>query len=188
LLSVKTDAEDRTIATVHVPDDKVHILLRKLEAYRDYNPDAPQGNENRRLVESISNIKLAALQELWTDDPALYPAANTVISWEVWLRPMPPGQPSAREQPSSLERLTAGAGDFGYEVISNALTFVDRTVVLVRGTREQLARGADVLGIIAEVRKAKITADFFSVLLEHFPSALNRRDSQPLPPRRIWGN
>ena len=24
--------------------------------------------------------------------------------------------------------------------------------------------------------------------LEHFPSALNRRDSQPLPPRRIWGN
>jgi hypothetical protein len=25
-------------------------------------------------------------------------------------------------------------------------------------------------------------------ILEHFPSALNRRDSQPLPPRRIWGN
>lgn len=24
--------------------------------------------------------------------------------------------------------------------------------------------------------------------LEHFPSALNRRDSQPLSPRRIWGN
>ena len=26
------------------------------------------------------------------------------------------------------------------------------------------------------------------VYLEHFPSALNRRDSQPLSPRRIWGN
>ena len=24
--------------------------------------------------------------------------------------------------------------------------------------------------------------------LEHFPSALNRRDSQPLSPRRMWGN
>ena len=24
--------------------------------------------------------------------------------------------------------------------------------------------------------------------LEHFPSALNRRDSQPLSPRQIWGN
>ena len=24
--------------------------------------------------------------------------------------------------------------------------------------------------------------------LEHFPSALNRRDSQPLSSRRIWGN
>jgi hypothetical protein len=24
--------------------------------------------------------------------------------------------------------------------------------------------------------------------LEHFPSVLNRRDSQPLSPGRIWGN
>ena len=24
-------------------------------------------------------------------------------------------------------------------------------------------------------------------ILEHFPSALNRGDSQPLSPRRIWG-
>jgi hypothetical protein len=24
--------------------------------------------------------------------------------------------------------------------------------------------------------------------LEHFPAALNRRDSQPLSPRRMWGN
>jgi PAS domain S-box-containing protein len=30
--------------------------------------------------------------------------------------------------------------------------------------------------------------DYAIYLLEHFPSALNRRDSQPLPPRRIWGN
>ena len=28
----------------------------------------------------------------------------------------------------------------------------------------------------------------YSDMLEHFPSALNRRDSQPLSPRRIWGN
>jgi uncharacterized protein (DUF697 family) len=27
-----------------------------------------------------------------------------------------------------------------------------------------------------------------SAELEHFPSALNRRDSQPLSRRRIWGN
>ena len=159
LLAVTTDSEDRTVATVHVPDDKVHILLRKLESYRDFNPDTPQGRENRKLVESIANIKLATLRELWTDNPALYPAAHTIITWEVWLRRC--------IRPSSLRRsksLANAAPDFGYEVVSNVLTFVDRIIVLVRATREQLSRGAEILGIIAEVRKAKVIADFFSSL------------------------
>jgi hypothetical protein len=60
--------------------------------------------------------------------------------------------------------LRASAEDFGYQVVSNDLAFVDRTVVLVRATREQLSRGVVVLGIIAEIRKAKVTADFFSSL------------------------
>lgn len=158
LLSVVTDEANRTIATVHVPDDKIHVLLRRLEAYRDFDPQAGGKPKNEKLVASISNIKLATLRELWTDDPALYPAANTVISWEVWLR-----RPAADEDPA-LGRLTAGALDLGYILASTPLTFVDRTIVLVRGTREQLARGADVLGIIAEVRKAKVTADFFAAL------------------------
>jgi hypothetical protein len=126
-------------------------LLRKLEAYRDRQ-------KNRKLVESIVNIKLATLRELWTDEVALYPAANTIITWEVWLRRATP------EERPTLDVLTNAASDFGYQIASNALTFVDRVIVLVRGSREQLARGADVLGIIAEVRKAKITADFFSSL------------------------
>jgi Subtilase family len=158
LLSVTTDGHNRTIATVHVPDDKVAVLLRKLEAYRDYDPQNPQGNENRRLAVSIANIKLATLQELWTDDPALYPSARTVITWEVWLRSTPPGETAA------FDRLKDAAPDFGYTIASNPLIFVDRTVVLVRSDREHLARGADVLGIIAEVRMAKVAADFFSAL------------------------
>jgi hypothetical protein len=151
LLSVAADEQDRTLATVHIPDDKVHILLRKLETYRD-------GQKNRKLVESIANIKLATLRELWTDEAALYPAANTIITWELWLR-----RASLGEEPA-LDLLTNAATDFHYEIASNALTFIDRVVVLVRASREQLARGADVLGIIAEVRKAKVTANFFSSL------------------------
>jgi len=157
LLSVVQDAQNRTIATIHVPDNKVPVLLRKLEAYRDHVPGSP-GRDNKKLVESISNIKLATLRELWTDDPALYPAANTIITWEVWLRRADAGEDIA------LTRLTAGAPDFGYVIASNALNFIDRTVVLVRGTREQVSRGVDVLGVIAEVRKAKVTTDFFVAL------------------------
>lgn len=156
LLSVITDEENRTIATVHVPDDKVHILLRRLEKYRDANPDARRVRDHRKLVESIANIKLATLKEYWTDDRDLYPAANTVITWEVWLR-----RPVA-EEASPIDRVRNGAADFGYEIISNSRNFVDRTVVLIRGTREQLARSAEILGVIAEVRTAKVTADFYS--------------------------
>jgi len=159
LLAVTTDSEDRTVATIHVPDDKISVLLRKLESYRDFNPEAPRGRrENRKLVESIANIKLATLRELWTDDPDLYPAAHTVIAWEVWLRREMPNEPQ------SIEKLSNAAPDFGYEIVSGALNFVDRVVVLVRGTREQLSGGVGILAIIAEVRKAKVTADFFSSL------------------------
>ena len=83
LLSVTTDAENRTVATVIVPDNKITRFVKVLEAYRDA---VPGKHDNKKLVESIANIKLATLRELWTDDPALYPPAHTSFVWEVWLR------------------------------------------------------------------------------------------------------
>ena len=155
LLSVITDEQNRTIATIRVPDDKISKLLAKLEAYRDATPGK---RDNKKLVESIANIKLATLRELWTDDANLYPAPNTVITWEVWLRRPEKGEAQL------IELLRSSAEDFGYQIVSNELSFIDRTVVLVRATGEQLSRGVVILGIIAEVRKAKVTADFFSSL------------------------
>jgi hypothetical protein len=153
LLSVTTDAQNRTIATVIVPDIKIVRFISVLEAYRKATPGT---RDNRKLVESIANIKLTTLRELWTDDPALFPPANTSFVWEVWLRAAQEGA----EDP--LARLQSAAEDFGYQITSNELRFVDRTVVLVRGTPEQLSHSAEVLGVIAEVRKAKATADLYS--------------------------
>ena len=148
------DEQDRTLATIHVPDDKIQVLLNKLEAYRDFNPEALRKRDNRKLVESISNIKLATLREMWTDDPALYPAANNIITWEVWLRREAEGETPA------VAILTNAATDLGYEVISNALSFVDRIVILVRGTREQLAKGAEILGILARSSQSEDDGGF----------------------------
>lgn len=165
LLSVVTGDDHRTRATIRVPVGKVSTLIKRLEKYRDSNPNAPipagkkrRPNDYAKLVESISLIKQATLRELWTDPEGDYPAANTPITWEVWLRE------GDDEEPSSLSILQEAAADLGYVVASNALRFVDRTVVLVRGTREQLSLGAEVLGVIAEVRKAKIAASFFDRL------------------------
>ncbi len=41
---------------------------------------------------------------------------------------------------------------------------------------------------IASFKALSIRRRRTDVELEHFPSASNRRDSQPLSPRRIWGN
>lgn len=164
LLSVVADAQGRELATVRIPENKLPVFLRKLEAYRDNDPntaladgDKPK-RDNRRLAESISNIRRATLRQFWTDDAAAYPAPGQVITWEVWL------QRAREEQPEPEDVLAQAQGDFGYEVISEPLTFVDRKVVLVRGTPEQLGLGTDFLGVIAELRKAKVTAGFFDGL------------------------
>jgi hypothetical protein len=161
LLAVSQDAQGRTLATVRVPQDKVPLLLRKLEAYRDNDPaqalaaGQPKKQDNRKLVESISQIRRATLRQLWTDLADDYPQPGVEITWEVWLR-----RAGATEQAPDIV-LREAQNDLGYTVVSQTLNFIDRSVVLVRATLEQLSLGVDILGIIAEVRKAKVTADFF---------------------------
>jgi subtilase family protein len=189
LLAVSTDDQARTVATVRVPQDKLGVLFRKLEAYRDNDPAQPlpagakPKRDNRKLAESITHIRRATLRHLWTDPAEDYPAPGQIITWEVWLRR--PNEPdhtpleaddeaedvlqqveaileAPPETPDTL--LRRAQDDFGFTVVSQTLDFVDRSVVLVRGTLEQLSQGVDILGIIAEVRKAKVTADFFEGL------------------------
>ena len=61
-----------------------------------------------------------------------------------------------------LARLRAFADGFELVVGEQVVTFVDRTVVLIRGSANNLARSIDILGMIAEVRMPKATAAFFS--------------------------
>jgi hypothetical protein len=78
-------------ATVFVPDGKLELFLKKIAAYRDEDtaPRRPQGvprPKNQGLVESISNIQLAALEALWTEETLPFPARDDAVTWELWLR------------------------------------------------------------------------------------------------------
>src|SRR5262249_777851 len=69
LLPVKTLPDNRAQASVFVPDGKIAVFLKRIEAYRDENtpqrtPGAATRPKNQELVESISDIKLAALEAL----------------------------------------------------------------------------------------------------------------------------
>lgn len=159
LCTVKTLPDNTMQATVYVPDTKLELFLRKIAAYRD-EQTVPRGEQgvprpkNQDLVESISNIQLAALEALWTEETLPFPDHNNAMTWELWLR---------RERGiDHLARLRGYAEHFNLHVGEQLLTFVDRIVVLVRGTASDLARSVDILGMIAEVRMPKVTAAFFT--------------------------
>ena len=167
--------ECKTVATVFVPEGKLDLFLNKIIKYKD--EDTEKGKpSNKNLVESISEIKLAVLEALWTDDPKLFPKTDHKIWWEVWLR--------HSNKVNYYEDLPHRADQVGLTVGSEAIHFLDRTILLVRATREQITKSIYLLGAIAELRYAKDTADFFTGMdrieqQEWIDDALQRLVSPP---------
>ena len=159
LLAVKTLPDHTTQADVFVPDGKIGLFLDKIIAYRDENTKPRKEGgltrpKNQDLIESIADIKLAVLESLWTDDFAAFPPQAQVVSWEVWLR--------RSEDIDHLARLRAKAEPLGLQVGIQAISFIDRTVVLVRGTAADLSRSVELLSAIAEVRAPQTSVAFFT--------------------------
>ena len=141
----------KQLAAVFVPEGKLGHFLRRFEQYAEEETKKGQPR-HRDLVERIAGLRLASLRALWTDDPDLYPPDDCVIWWEAWLR---------RDDGRELERFLDFASQVDLNVGPRRLAFDDRTVVLVRGTADQLARSLDVLNDLAEVRQAKESAALF---------------------------
>ncbi|ESS71663.1 hypothetical protein MGMO_93c00210 [Methyloglobulus morosus KoM1] len=152
LCAVK-EIDGKIIATVFVPEGKLTYFLKRITQYQDENTpkDKPKNND---LVANIAAIKLAALDALWTDDTALLPDAEVSIWWEVWLR--------CADNIDYEAFLREHAVQLEMKVGIESIRFIDRTVVLVYGTKDQMSRSIHLLGSIAELRKAKDTADFFT--------------------------
>lgn len=156
LLSVRAEGT-RTLATVFVPEGGLAKLERLVEAYltkdnvnKNTGRMAPRNNE---LIANIRSIRQAALKWLWTDDPALLPTReDEVIWWEVWLR-----AGDDREALRNLFREHAAA--IGLKISKTEIHFPDRTIVAVRGNREQLLKSVILLNCIAELRRLRETAD-----------------------------
>ncbi len=163
LLSVqpvdRTDDDERPQqAAVFVPDDKVRYFLDRFAAYADAEKTTKAGKpKNQPLVQSIADVRLATLKELWTDEFAPYPANDQTIWWEVWLRRDGDGD-------DELARFMVFAEHAHVTVGERRLAFVDRLVVLAYAAPAQLSMSIDVLGDIAEVRRAKDSPTFFEDL------------------------
>lgn len=157
LRNVRQD-DNKTFATVFVPDRKLQILENLVTAYLDENKDTKRGPANSRLLNAISEIRAATFQALWTDSPDAMPIADEEhLWWEVWL-------PIRGDRHGVVTQFKDIATGLGFRIASGELYFPERTVLLIYGSAGQMKRSIMILNSIAELRRAKETADFFDSL------------------------
>lgn len=173
LLAVREDARAMT-ATVLVPEGKLAEFERLVREYA--KEDTKKGKpKNRSLIDSISEIRRAALDSFWTDDPSLWPRDDEPIWWEIWLRLGTDRDALVADFKGQARRLKMRVGE-------ETLRFQERTVLLAHGTAEQLASSVELLDCIAELRRAKEVASFFSEM----PPREQRRWADDLRARVQW--
>lgn len=163
LLNVRHE-ENRTMATIFVPDGKLHILENLVTAYLDEGNDSINEKKgtrkprNQRLLDAIRSIRVGSLKSLWTDDPEVFPQSDDeAFWWEVWL-------PVRGDRLDEVQRFKQLAKSLDFRVALGQIEFPERTVLLMYGSRVQMQRSMITLNSIAELRRAKETADFFDSL------------------------
>ncbi|HKO44859.1 MAG TPA: S8 family peptidase [Pyrinomonadaceae bacterium] len=151
--------EGITKATVFVPEGKLLLFENMLRDYLSTKTDKNgRPLDHKSLINAIREIRAASLQELWTDDPRELPQDDgEMIWWEVWL-------PVRHDRQATVDSFLRAARLHNLEVAPEQLEFPERTVLLMRGSRAQLTQSMMVLNSVAELRRAKETADFFDAL------------------------
>ncbi|KAB0664015.1 S8 family peptidase [Oryzomonas japonica] len=155
LVAVKL-VDRRMLATCFVPEGKLDHFFKAFNDYLEKETEKKGKPVNQPLVDSISDMRKAVVDALWTDDTTLFPVDDEEIWWEVWLR-----VGSDREAFTSFFR--EHAQKLGLE-LGREIKFPERTVVAAKGTKAQIARSVTLLNCIAELRRAKETADFFTTM------------------------
>ena len=161
--------DQKTYATVFVPDGKLNhfegLILNYLSEKKD---SRGYPRDNRRLIDAIQQIRVASLRALWTDAVEIFPTVDEEpFWWEVWL-------PIRGNQEATAEAFRERAETLGMQVAQGSLMFPERTVLLVRASLEQMQSSMAILNNVAELRRAKETADFF--------------DSLPIDEQHAWLN
>ena len=148
------EERDVTFATVFVSRDKQQIFFDKIEQYA--TQETPSGNfQNAPLVESISDVRKAlSVESFWQDDQTLIPSDDP--EWcEIWLRD------TTSEVVEKFDQLLE---QMQIESKPGVLRFPERAVKVVNANHSQLENITRHFDYIAEYRKAKETASFWTEL------------------------
>ena len=144
-------------ATVFVPEGKLKHFEDLIRDYLAEKRDRiGRARDNRRLLDAIQHIRSATIKALWTDTRVFPTQPNDEFWWEVWIRI--PFRQEWHEAVSSF-RECAEASDI--VVARGHVVFPERCVLLVKSSVIQMQTSMLFLNHIAELRRAKDTAEFF---------------------------
>ncbi|MCY4389418.1 MAG: S8 family peptidase [Desulfurellaceae bacterium] len=162
LLNVRHE-DKRILATVFVPDGKLdhfeNLIRAYLEERRDRNGRA---RDHRKLIDAIQRIRAASLRALWTDSEEAFPTENGErFWWEVWLPVRGNSDATAANVQETTTSFQERAEAQDIRIAPGKLVFPERTVLLAFASVDQMQHSMVTLNTIAELRRAKETADFF---------------------------
>lgn len=160
LLSVQEQDGRAVLANVFVPDGQLQHFEVLINDYLEAKTDrSGRPRDRKSLINTIGEIRSAAIRGLWTDEPQLLPEdQNATFWWEVWIRR------EAEQGAAAVSDFRRLAALSQCEVLDGVVNFPERSVVLMFGSQAQFAQSVLALNCVAELRRAKETAEFFTGL------------------------
>jgi hypothetical protein len=156
-------------AAVYLNKRAISVFLTKIHQYLmentplTYNKDGTVrgGNNplNQSLIANIETIRAATLLSFWQEPEMAFPDADQVGWWEIWLSRLPGDNPN-----NPIAPLLPLLQRENIEVGKRYLKFPEHWVYLMKGSAEQLGRSILYTDRLAEIRKPKETAEFFTYL------------------------
>jgi hypothetical protein len=158
LLNVRQEGS-RTFATISVPSGKMAHFDKLIAEYVAERKNRKGiAIDHQKLVDAIEHIRTAKVQAMWTDDFDLLPASpQTSIEWEIWI-------PVRDQREKVIAAFREAAQATGWKVSKRVVIFPERSVLTAVGTQAQLESSNLLMSLIAELRRAKETAEFFDEL------------------------
>lgn len=149
--------KDVTSANVFIPDGKIAHFEQYIQ---DYLTEKRRANgvvaDHKTLINTLSAIQFSDIKALWTDAPSLLPDnPDESFWWEVWL-PVRGNRQAVIDDFRKISQATECL------VSDRMVAFPERTVIWMFGSQSDFSKAELLLNCVAELRRAKETADFFA--------------------------
>jgi len=158
LLNIKEEIIDGKVrfrVNVMLTEGGISHFLSRVNDYISSETETPKHN---RLISNLESIQIATLKAFWTEpNENPFPNEDEVVWWEVWFR-----KKIGIDHTSEYGKIIFQLGLVNAEIADQELVFPEHYIKLVKASPRQLSESIYLLDNLAELRKPKETADFFT--------------------------